>query len=282
MNERCQRCGSALAVGTGKCPLCDAAARTEGSVIAPLAELRPEAEPPLPAAHDLLRTRTPPLGSGAMRRDPTPVPVKEPPSSVRSVVAARVESPIDSAPGPIVDPSAWFEEKKVKEPEPNPLPPLPPTREGEPQRLRVPSMIGDLMTPTPRQLPSRPAVQAIAEAEADADADADGDPDADAIGATEAAPYGNDPEPRDQALEELDRDRATSRGHNLRPTTAIAPPAYLGVVPSLVEKKPLRRAFVAVLMCLAVGAAVGWWLSSPEPPTSDELRARGAATTKQR
>ena len=246
--------------------------KNDPSVMEPLVELRPEAEPPLPAAHDLLRTRTPPLG--ATRKDPTPMkPPQDPP---RAVVVT--ETPMTAAPGPIVDPSAWFEESKVREPEP--ARPLPPAPDVAAPRMRVPTPIGVLMTPTPQRLPG-PEAAAAAEDAARRAADRVVERDR----ADERAPLTDTG--RVAALNELATDRPTIRAIRTG-RTAIAgsssspvldepvvpprpePTGLTGGVPALVERSPLRRAAIAVLVCLAVGAAVGWLISTPAP--NDDLR----------
>jgi hypothetical protein len=55
----CAHCGGELLTDGLFCPGCGSPVRTDASVMMPLAALRPEAEPPLPAEHELLRMRTP-------------------------------------------------------------------------------------------------------------------------------------------------------------------------------------------------------------------------------
>jgi hypothetical protein len=299
----------------------------------PLAELRPEAEPPLPAAHEMLRSRTPAFGTAKRdptparrdptpaRRDPTPARAKDPPprggtalgdSGPRAVIAAVVESPLAAAPGPIVDPSAWFEESSVGGP--SPLPPAP-------TRARAPTPARAFMTPTPDRPASPDAAQAMVDADerrrqtdADAPTRDEGRPRGIALIAevaelsgplrddsASAPPVRNDTvrspvrneSSRTAALRELDRERATQRGHVRAVTVSreivsadeagavavvekdrlLAVPDAMPSMPSLVETSRFRRAAIAVFVCIVVGTLVGWLISNPAPPTPDETRS---------
>ncbi len=79
----------------------------------PLPPLLPEAEPPLPAAHAILRARTPP--GGHPRREPTPMRVAlereltpTPQKLPAPAITATLSTPLPSTPGPLVDPGSWF------------------------------------------------------------------------------------------------------------------------------------------------------------------------------
>lgn len=78
LSARCDRCHQSVAGGQTVCPHCGGAVSEESGDLRPLL---PEAEPPLPAAHEALRTRTPP--QGAMRKDPTPLPRRRDPTPAR-------------------------------------------------------------------------------------------------------------------------------------------------------------------------------------------------------
>jgi hypothetical protein len=295
----------------GVCTRCGV--KREPSDLSPLQALRPEAEPPLPAAHDLLRTRTPPLG--APRDAPEPIRPPQPVPAIQDASAAPralvvTETPLASAPGPMVDPSAWFEESKVREPESEPeSEPLPPAPDGAP-RMRLPSPPGVFMTPTPQRLPGPEAAQAAAEAAVRRrrETHPEDRPTIDvrrgaaAVAALETSTSdpGNPDEPvldrtaperalsdtgSAAAIEELHSERPTARGiktardrgpASSRPPLAAplalpglgelpdlpADPGLTGGVPTLIERSPYRRAAIAILVCILVGAAVGWLISS--------------------
>lgn len=103
MSAPCPACGFDNVERVATCRACGVGLRGSTTHITPLPHLQPEAEPPLPAAHEALRVRTPPLGE--QRRDPTPP--RRDPTPLR-VVAEISEPPATTAAGPLEDPSAWF------------------------------------------------------------------------------------------------------------------------------------------------------------------------------
>lgn len=260
MSVRCVRCGTARARAELPCPRCRPAAHSGRRAVTPLAELRPEAEPPLPAAHESLRARTPP--HGAARRDPTPSRVHDAAAHTppRAIVVAGADAAMASAPGPIVDPSAWFEQSKAQDDEARALP-APPRAEAD--------------SPAPFYLPAPSALMEARGGRAGM--------------AGRHAAQDERPLPAEATASHRRRkssaERATApRGLTSREEKESAgdafiesPPPSPGEIPSLIGRGRAsrgRRTLIAVALCLAAGAAVGWLLSSPEPPTVDEVRAR--------
>ncbi len=287
MSLRCGACGHELPARPGLCPNCGAQTRSDPNFLTPLAELRPEAEPPLPAAHEVLRQRTPPLGvaargtpikgtpinatpikgtptvPGVTRRDPTPMSRKNSPPAAPTDASpapqAKIvaESRFASAPGPLVDPSAWFEDSQLREAAA--LPPGP---------AKLPSSNFRVLTPSA-------GVRVAAERAPKDDVPSKGNvrrPDAG----------------------EFERDRATApRGRPARPNTpptgttaaGMRPGLHvspaLAVEPALPDDSPAlvpgpnswRPILIALLLCVLGGAIVGWMLSSTSGPGADEVRA---------
>ncbi len=254
MSFRCAACGSPLPDRPFLCPKCGAQTVTDPSNRLPLAELRPEAEPPLPAAHEALRQRTPPLGvpahrppmpgirtvPGTARRDPTPGPRRDPtpgpgrepppprkdppPTPPHARVAA--ETPFSAAPGPLVDPSAWFEDGSISTPPSGRV------------RLEDTPVERDTVVRTARAFES----------------------------ATRGAPPESEPRLHDDAPTPSEVVRA-----------AGAPPPSPGEIPSLVGGGSRGRQIVVVLvLCIIGGALVGWLMSSGPGTPSDEAPARSA------
>ncbi|MEO6952004.1 MAG: hypothetical protein ABI321_09340 [Polyangia bacterium] len=166
----CENCGATFEADESRCQICGAERRREASVLFSLTSLRPEAEPPLPAAHDELRSRTPLKG------------------------IAQVQSPTRV-------------EKHISE--------------------RSLAALAPLSTPLPMTVPP----------------------------------------PRNIDIE-VGADQPSWAQPSL-------PPPVVSEIPSLTGGGSwMRRSLVVVLLCLGAGAVVGWLLSQPEPPTSDEIRSQ--------
>ena len=243
VSVRCERCGLEAAGSVTTCPKCGGAVREDTRDSRPLAELRPEAEPPLPAAHEVLRARTPPLG--AQRKDPTPMPrssdlgvtplPQRDPSAPRNVVAAVAVPPPSSAPGPMEDPSSWFDKSEVKSETPRGSAPIaldPPSEQNTP-----------LMKPVKRRAPDY-----VDDDDDEEDDDANGS-DFHVTPAEAAAP-----EPM-----------------VARAQPPVGLPAMTLSAPTLIEPpRGWSRALIVIALCVIVGVVVGWLLSTPPPPTPEE------------
>ena len=168
----CGNCGAAFEADESHCQICGAERRRDASLEFSLTSLQPEAEPPLPAAHDELRGGTPSTGTATV------------------AAPTRVEKHV---PG------------------------------------RSLAALAPLATPLPMSVPP----------------------------------------PRN-----IDVDVGMDQPSWALPPTPVPTPAMTDV-PSLTGGSGwVRRSLLAVLLCLAAGAVVGWLLSQPEPPTPDEIRSR--------
>jgi hypothetical protein len=241
---RCERCGLDVARGRSVCGTCGGPVQEDTRDSHPLVELRPEAEPPLPAAHEVLRTRTPPLGaqrkdptpSGPHRKEPTPLPRgitpmrERDPSSPPSVVAAVADTPT-SVPGPMEDPSSWFDKSEMKS--------------------------------------ARPAAP-VATAHDDGLAhenDVASDDDAPPLAPHDEAA---DATPNHRGIRSQPQLVAATPAIEARWQQPIASPSPTLAVPTLVERRGASRALIVIALCVVVGVLVGWLLSQPEPPTPEE------------
>jgi hypothetical protein len=236
----CDRCGIESTGSLTACPKCGGPVREDTRDSRPLAALRPEAEPPLPAAHEVLRTRTPPLG--AQRRDPTPLPhsndlgitplPQADPSASRNVVAAIAPTPASSAPGPMEDPSSWFGKSELKDTPPSSAPVvLDPASDQHTPLMRPLRKSGPIFVDD--ETPEEPA---------------------------DASDY------QSTAVDE-----AAPEPPVIRAQAPIGVPSLTLSAPTLIEpRRAWSRALVVIALCVIVGVVVGWLLSTPPPPTPEE------------
>jgi hypothetical protein len=210
----------------------------------PLSALRPEAEPPLPAAHEVLRARTPPLG--AQRKDPTPMPAssdlgvtplpQRDPSAPRSILAAVAATPPSITPGPMEDPSSWFDKNELGKSE------------------TPPGSAPIILDPPSEQ--NTPLMKPLKKREPDYTPDEAGERDTD----TEASRFLSTPV-----------EAAAPEPMVARAQPPVPVPALTLSAPTLVEpRRGWSRALIVIALCVIAGVVVGWLLSTPPPATPEE------------
>jgi hypothetical protein len=127
----CGNCGAAFEADESRCEICGAERRRDASVEFSLTSLQPEAEPPLPAAHDELRGGTPSTGIRAVAA-PTRLE-KHVPGSLAALAPLATPLPMTVPPPRNIDVDVGLDQPSWA---------LPPTPVPAPATSDIPSLTG--------------------------------------------------------------------------------------------------------------------------------------------